>query len=139
MNVPDAAVPAETPARRLAQMRSLAIEFTAELTDYRRNDTDERQALHLLTQPIYRYLSDDPELIDGAMFAFVLGTDPEIFLLLEDRRLQGANHWQYGLARMNDESLMVRHKEQEVWRLQRAKSRDVLRDPYVLIKVPEAP
>ena len=42
---------------------------------------DNRYTLRLLSQPLYRYESTDPEVLDGALFAFVTsaGTDPECF------------------------------------------------------------
>jgi len=138
-NVPDAAPPGDTAVRRLLQLRALAGEFSAMLTDYRLAATGERQPLRMLTQPLYRYQSTEPELIDGVMFGFVLGTDPEVFLLLEARRSDEKARWQYGLARMNNDSLVVSHKDQEVWRIHRVESQDGLRDPYVLKRVPEAP
>jgi hypothetical protein len=137
-DVPDAAKPAAA-SQRLSQMRALAREFSAELTDYRRNDAGERQALRLLTQPMYRYQSTDAELLDGAMFAFVLGTDPEVFLLLEARRSKETPRWQFGLARMNNDSLAVSYKDREVWRIKRAEAEyeDRLHAPYILMRVPE--
>jgi hypothetical protein len=140
-NVPDAPKPADTAVRRLSQMRALALEFDAVLTDKRRNNSGERQALRLLTQPLYRYQSADSELVDGALFAFVLGTDPEVFLLLEARRAQETTKWQFGLARMNNDSLAVSHKDREVWRIQRAEVEyeERLHAPYILMRVPETP
>jgi hypothetical protein len=138
-DVPGAPRPADAPVRRLSQMRTLAGEFSAVLTDFRRNDSGERQPLRLLNQPMYRYQSTADELVDGAIFAFVLGTDPEIFLLLEARRSKEATAWQFGLARMNNDSLAVMHLEKEVWSIRRADLQDRLHDPYVLIRVPEAP
>ena len=49
-----------------------------------------------------------------------------------------ALRWRYALARMNDDSLAVRYKDKEVWRVERAKSRDSLRDPYFLNGIPES-
>jgi hypothetical protein len=37
-------------------------------------------------QPLYRYESTDPEVIDGALFGFVHVTDPEIILVIEARK-----------------------------------------------------
>jgi hypothetical protein len=37
----------------------------------------------MLNQPVFRYNSQNPDLLDGAMFAFVEGTDPEACLLHE--------------------------------------------------------
>ena len=134
----DAAVPEDSPTRRLIQMRGLANEFAAVLTDFRRNNTGERHELRLLTQPLFRYRSTDPALIDGAMFAFVLGTDPEMFLLLEARQSQGKSGWQYGLARMNNDSMTALHKDTEVFQFERTTGDDRLHSPYVLMSVPES-
>ena len=50
--------------------------------------------MRLLAQPIYRYENTKGDLIDGGLFVFVLGTDPEAFLLIEARRPQsGAPEW----------------------------------------------
>jgi hypothetical protein len=134
----DVAAPEDSPARRLIQMRGLAKEFTAVLTDFRRTNTGERQELRLLTQPLFRYRSTDAALIDGAMFAFVLGTDPEMFLLIEARQSQGNSGWQYGVARMNNDSMIALHKEQEVFHFERTTGDDRLHSPYVLMSVPES-
>jgi hypothetical protein len=138
-DVPDAPQPADTPVRRLAQMRTLAADFSAVLTDFRRNNSGERQALRMLTQPMYRYQTTKGDLVDGAIFAFVMGTDPEVFLLLEARRAKDAVRWQFGLARMNNDSLAVMHHETEVWSIHRSDLKDPMRDPYVLSRVPESP
>ena len=37
----------------------------------------------LLSQPIYRYVNSEAPVVDGALFVFVQGTDPETFLLIE--------------------------------------------------------
>ena len=66
-------------------MRDLAKEFTARQTDRKDIDRD----LRLLAQPIYRYEKTEGDLIDGGLFAFVLGTDPEAFLMIEARRIDG--------------------------------------------------
>jgi hypothetical protein len=63
--VPDAAKPAESPTRRLQQMRDLAGRFSARLVDKRNNLEGERQELRLLTQPLYRYRSTDPEVLEA--------------------------------------------------------------------------
>jgi hypothetical protein len=136
-DVPDAPEIADTPARRLQQMRALARDFTATLVDYRRNERGEQQELRLLPQPIYRYASTNPDLLDGTVFAFVFGTDPEIFLLLEARREDGKPRWKYALARMNFDSLTVHYNEREVWRAARIKNENRFHEPYILFNVPE--
>lgn len=132
-NVPDAPRPADSELRRLQQMRTLAGEFSAQLNDLRQNGKGERQELRLLTQPLYRYPAREGEVQDGAMFAIVLGTDPEVLLLLEARRASEKSTWQYGLARMNDCAMTVSYKDQEVWRTEKKGFESVrgpIDDPY---------
>ena len=54
--VPDAPAPADTPARRLRQLRAMAAEFSATKKD--RNALT--RPLRLLTQPIFRYENSGP-------------------------------------------------------------------------------
>ncbi len=87
-----ASQPAETLAARLGQMRQLVRRFKVTET-YEGVPTQCR----LLAQPIDRYRSADSEIIDGALFAFANGTNPEIGVLVEC----GKVGWSYGLARLS--------------------------------------
>lgn len=111
--IPDAAKPADSPAQRSIQMRALAREFAARTSI----PVDPRPLteLRLLTQPIHRYASTSPEVLDGAVFAFVGATDPEALLLIEARKAEGGYRWCYAPARMSALTLALRHKEGEVW------------------------
>ena len=112
--LPEAPDVAATPAARLTQMRQLARRFTATATDANEKVT----TLRLLSQPVYRYeLTSDTE--DGALFAFVEGTDPEVWLLLEARSNTGKPplQWSYALARMNSVTMAVDYQGTEVWRV----------------------
>ncbi|MGH7140788.1 MAG: hypothetical protein ACREHD_34075 [Pirellulales bacterium] len=100
----DAPVPAKTEAQRLFQMHALSRRFAAS-DDYGNNGN--LWQLRLLSRPVYRYAKDEnaeaaPEtrLIDGAIFAYVVGTDPEMLLLLEARRGAAQSAWHYALAPM---------------------------------------
>ena len=114
----DAPQPADTPVKRLVQMRSIAQQFTA-TDDFKNNSADEettRHQLRLLPTPVYRYQDPDAELIDGAIFAFVHGTDPEMFLVLELRKdKQGQTGWHYTLAPMTCWAVQVARGGVEVW------------------------
>ena len=78
--IPGAPKPAATAVERLRQMHALATEFHAFI------DTDEdKTEFRLLSKPLYRYQAKRPDLTDGALFAFVLTTDPEVLLLIESR------------------------------------------------------
>jgi hypothetical protein len=107
----DASPPAGTPAQRLRQMRDLSTRFTARQTDRKKVDRDMR----LLAQPVYRYEGTEGDVIDGALFVFALGTDPEALLLIEARRVDGAPQWYYGLARMNSIHMRASDRGREVW------------------------
>jgi len=82
--VPDVTPPAENKAARMVQMRRIARRFTAHLADRRldRNADAEPHTLRLLAEPIYRF-GGNSDVIDGALFAFVFGTDPEVILMLQ--------------------------------------------------------
>jgi hypothetical protein len=110
--VPGAPAPADTAVARLIQMRTISGAFSSEQTD--RDDNSKRQ-MRLLTQPVVRYSSKPQDVIDGAMFAFVHGTDPEVLLMLEAQETKGGSAWYFSLARMNSTAFKVTYKDQEVW------------------------
>jgi hypothetical protein len=108
-----ASAPAALPAARLRQMRALANQFTATTTTPEGITHD----LRLLTKPIYRDSSaDSGALSDGALFVFVLGTDPEVVLRIAARPDErGEAQWHYALARMSYRGLSAAHRGQAVW------------------------
>jgi hypothetical protein len=126
--IPGAPRPATTPAARLRQMRALAEEFRAEVTD--RKGTS---PLRLLTQPLYRYEASRADLVDGALFAFVHATDPEVLLLIEARPVDGSPVWYYGLARMSGFPLRAFYKDRPVWEVRSINS------SYKNMPAPEQP
>lgn len=105
-----APAPARSAPQRLAQMRDLAREFSATTRDMNQRQWD----LRLLTQPVHRDESTDPDILDGAVFIFVTsaGTDPEVVLMIEARKPAGgaAPTWHAAVARFTDLTLTVRHK-----------------------------
>jgi hypothetical protein len=113
--IPDAPAPASSAPRRLVQMRALAHDFSASTKDLK----ERRWELRLLPQPLSRYQSTDPDVLDGAVFAFVTsaGTDPEAMLVVEARKpaAGGIPIWQYAVGRFTDLNLWVRHKGKEVF------------------------
>lgn len=102
---------------RQRQMKKLAEDFTAELVDMRLNDKGEDQQLRQMTQPVYRYESPAHHVLEGGIFAFVMGTDPELFLLLEATDTGPSPEWRYGLARMNTDPLAVKFQGKEIWKV----------------------
>lgn len=125
--VPASPVPAATAALRLSQMRSLLRDFSAAVgRDQRRHE------LRLMTQPLYRYGDREGEVLDGGVFAFAQGTDPEMLVLLEARR----NHekpatWHFAAARMNMGNLELKHRDIIVWTIDDWNRKRDPREPYI--------
>jgi hypothetical protein len=119
-SIPGAPKPADTPEQRLRQMRLLSQDFVAE--DYFRNESWHR--LRLLAKPLARYGKPGSNLIDGALFSFVLGTDPEVYLMLEARTGNSGPEWQYGCAPMSIYALKAAYKDQGVWSAPHRRSTD---------------
>jgi hypothetical protein len=105
---------ADAAPARLLQMRQAAKRFTARST----TREGQQQELRLLPQPVYRYdVAKDAPIVDGGLFVFVEGTDPELWLLIEARRNndKSPDEWTYGLARMNSIALAARLDGTEIW------------------------
>jgi hypothetical protein len=131
--VPDAPRPASTPAQRERQMRALARDFHASDNFHEKSWTE----LRLLPTPVARYGEAGSALSDGALFAFVTGTDPEAFLFLEVRPGKDGPGWQYAFAPMTCWELKGAHKGQAVWSCPlRKQARDPLK-PYYVHSLPE--
>ena len=102
----DGPKPASKEPLRLSQMRMLAQRFSAfELYQ------GERSKLRMLTQPIDRYTPTDRPNADGAIFAFVYGTNPEVVLFLET---DGAD-WSYAAGRLSGAASWLTLDDKEVW------------------------
>ena len=128
-----ASPPADGKAKRLVQMRALAREFAA-FDDFKINATDQettRHELRLMSSPLYRY--DDPQrgIMDGAVFAFTLGTDPELLVVLEARDdRESSRSWEYALGAMTCWAVEVKHRGSSVWRVPERLQNHSARDGY---------
>ena len=109
---PDAPVPAKTDRQRLVQMRTITEEYQA-IDDF--EDKQSRWELRLLSKPVYRYAATDQGIVDGALWAFAHGTDPEVFVLLEARETAKGTEWQIGMAPMTAYAVEVSRKDKPVW------------------------
>lgn len=114
-SVPDAPVPANTAKARIRQMKAFTRRFSAVLVGWG-EDPPMNEPLRLLPRELYRYESQDPDLLDGAVFVFVQGTDPEVLLLLEAVRVESAFVWQYALARRTSGAVEVQYQGKTVWK-----------------------
>ena len=99
--LPGAPEPGATPALRGRQLRALAREFKASRGMQVTSAAKGWSELRLLPTPIARYGKLQSAILDGAVFAFVAGTDPEVFLFIEDRPGTSGHQWQFALAPMS--------------------------------------
>src|SRR4029077_1341634 len=118
-DVPKAPRPAKTAPERLRQMKAIAEGFKATMTGWAADNSDQ-EALRLLPRPLYRYdltnaKDPDPKLVDGALFAYVQGTDPEVVLVLEAIGTAEKAEWQYAFARATSGGLEVKLGDEIVW------------------------
>lgn len=128
-----APVPAGTKPGRLVQMRQLAKRFTAQ-DEFEDNG---RWELRLLATPLHRY-DGHAEVLDGAIFAFAHGTDPEALLLLEARKDGDSAAWHYALAPMTGYALRMSDQGKDVWSIAARKAPYDRKEPFICIPIPEA-
>jgi hypothetical protein len=140
----DAPTPDKSPIVRLRQMKELVGRFSATLTGWKSSES-RREELRLLPRQLYRYdvkaaEATHPDLRDGAVFAFVQGTDPEVLLLLEavaedDRRLG----WQYAFARATSGGLEAQLDGKLVWKVEQLLDDKSSKNPQIVLRkaIPE--
>lgn len=108
---PGGPVPAETPRRRARQMNEIARRFSVSET-FSAERTDQ---LRLMPRALYRYADTEHGLIDGALYAFANGTNPEVLLVIEARSRRDGAIWQYGFARLGAAQLQAMLDDKLVW------------------------
>jgi hypothetical protein len=111
MPVPESRAAAATEAGRLRQMKQFARKLSA-------SQVWQGQAseLRLLPTEIHRYADADSGLIDGAAFAFAVGSNPEAILFVEAHKAgSGELSWMYGLVRMSAAAVTFNLGDTEVW------------------------
>ena len=104
--------PAKTPSKRLLQMRDIARRVSAYTEEMNRG----KRVLRLMPQPLYRYRERKGSSDDGAVFALVVGNDPEVLLVVETVDSPFGPQWQYGFARSTRSQCVAHFDRKEVWR-----------------------
>ncbi len=137
-DVPDAPRPAKTHAERLRQMKAIAERFKATMTGWQGDDKDQEE-LRLLPRPLYRYdlknaKEPDPNLLDGALFAYVLGTDPEVVLMLEAIGTAENAAWRYAFVRATSGGLEVKLGREVVWTARKAPANRIPTLPHFTMR-----
>lgn len=113
LKLDDVEAPRDSKVQRISQMRKLAAEF--EVIDNHGFRDKTRHSLRLLTQPVYRYEDEPRHIIDGAVFVFGLGNDPECVLLLEACKDGETSWWQYCLSPVTIYELEASRAGEIVW------------------------
>lgn len=113
--LPDLPSPGATRSARLVQMRSIARRLSAGI-----ETSEEKSELRLMSQPLYRYPEKTPGAIDGAVFAFVMATDPELLVLLESQEEAKTPAWKVAFARFGNKPMTVKDGEQTIWSCDKA-------------------
>jgi hypothetical protein len=112
--LPGGPEPAAAVDARQLQMRALARKFTGYLAEPGEAD-DKLTELRLMANPLHRYEATDGSGREGAVFALVTTTDPEIVLVIESRKGKAGREWVWAAARMHFRPLQLKLADKVVW------------------------
>lgn len=109
--IAEAPAPAAGKPERFRQARELALRFSA-----REHWDNQHYALRLLPRPIDRYNDPDSGVVDGALFVYANGTNPEILLLIEARRVgDGPPKWMFAAMPLSHAEVTLKLGAKDVW------------------------
>lgn len=105
--------PAVAAGVRLTQMRAIARSYR--FTSFWGEENRSEWELRLLSTPLYRYRSPDAGVIDGAIFGFAQGTNPEAIVVIEAIETPTGTHWEsvpqrlsgYAIKAWRDDELVL--------------------------------
>ncbi len=122
--------PSTSPTARLTQMKFIARSLTCtNIGESVSHPKLVEGTSRLLPTPLYRYPAETPDVLDGAIFAFAKGTDPDLFLLIEAR----SDAWHLAFARSNTRRLLIKKGEELLWTFDEARNlNDIGREPFYL-------
>jgi hypothetical protein len=104
---------ASAPQRKQLQLRQISRQFRAELTE----PDGSKLPLRLLPTPILSYEPKSETCTDGAIFAFAAtGTDPDVLLIIENRKIEGRFRLAYAFARFHFRELVAFRAQEAVWK-----------------------
>jgi len=109
--VTSAAPRAATRNGRLFQMGAVARQISA----YTEEPTRGKRNLRPLKRPLYRY-AETTEDVDGGIFAYVVGNDPELLVLVECDLTGNESAWRYRFAQSTKSTTIASINEVEVYR-----------------------
>ena len=73
----------------------------------------------MLSQPVHRYEAKESGILDGALFVFAQGVNPEVLLLIEAQSIGVESNWWYGFAPMTSYSAKVHQGDKLIWSVER--------------------
>jgi hypothetical protein len=120
-----APAPAGDEAQRMRQMKDILRRIGA-----REFYDNKHYALRLLAHPIDRYAAPASGVVDGAVFIYANGTNPEILFLIEARRNdKGTPTWTYAAAPLSRAEVSLKLDGKDVW-MSPTKEGPTPQDPY---------
>jgi hypothetical protein len=108
---PGAPKVAATRTERQLQMRQIARAFQVKLHDPRGEVSD----LRLAARPLFDYSAPKVGVTEGALFSFMIATDPEAILMVEAADEQGKPGFRYAFARFHFWKLTAKLGDKTVW------------------------
>lgn len=111
--VEGAPAPADSPVKRLTQMRTIVRGMIANEVGRDKVSVD----LRPMEKPLHRYQSTKAGIVDGGLFAYVRATDPEVLALVEAKDEAGTLTWQVAFARMNSCNMHVKQGERMLYQV----------------------
>jgi hypothetical protein len=124
-------VPSTSKAQQNLEMRRIARRFSA----VRKSLEDGApRSLRLLPRPLLSYGPDDQSFF-GGLFSFVVGTDPDLLLLIETATEDDQKVWRYALARLCIQEIEVQLDGKPVWSVPEHKHPFLrLNEPYSIVQ-----
>jgi hypothetical protein len=114
LDIPKAQSPAKTEVVRLRQIKEIAGRFEAR--EFYPPTTRTTYNMRLLPRQIARYADHESNIVDGAIFLFVHGTNPEAMLLIEAQGRDTASlTWRFAVARLSRAEVEVTLDRKVVW------------------------
>jgi hypothetical protein len=109
--------PGDSPEQRLRQMKEIVEGFVVSEEFRISLDVPPKgwEVLRPMTRPFARFGKAGTSTIDGGLFCYAQGTDPEAFLMLEARESKDGVEWHYAFAPQTICALKASWKGTEVW------------------------
>ena len=117
--LPKGPTPAATSVQRRQQIRNISRRFAAwQFWD----PNNQRFDLRRLARPVLQYRDKEAGVVEGALFLFTHGVNPELVLLIELKQEDGKLSWQYAVSKIGSAEFHATLDDREVYQSGRAPS-----------------